>query len=89
MMSNIQVIGNILLSTSYRVLYDENDTGYVYIGLGLSGAKKSEASWAILRIAVTDNGKTTDMEWANFEGISNMDKIWDHRKDGTYSYNHD
>lgn len=76
-MNVMQIMGNIAFDHGFRLLIDKVTTaGKIYFGLALSGTLKSASAWYILCL---DNSAIKDFEWANREGMSNMNKVWDDR----------
>ena len=62
---------------------DSTDGTVTYIGQAVIGSADNEEKWAIRKVfgnTVADGGWC----WAN--GNAFADKIWDKRKDGTYTY---
>lgn len=81
-MNVMQTMGNIAFDHGFRLLVDKITTaGKIYFGMALSGAQKSDPAWYILCL---DNSAIKDFEWADREGMTNMNKKWTLRDSYTY-----
>ena len=78
-----QMIHNIIDMLTKKIEYD-SDGNAIYIGETLPGNASSVAKWRIRKVTYDANGNPTDVQWA--DGNTDMDKIWDSRSDGTYTY---
>jgi len=87
-MSTLMALGDILLDRGYRVIFDGATENYTYIGIALPKTKLTEDKWSILRIEISGGGTVTDYCWCEGE-VSNFNKSWTNRKNGTYTYNFD
>lgn len=64
---------------------ENDDSGRpIYIGYAQAGSSKADARWQIRKCTYDGNGYLTDIQFAN--GTALFDKVWDKRKDGTYTY---
>jgi len=74
-MSPIQIIGNLLFSSSYDIVVDQTQTGYIYFGMANPGTDTDQAKWAICRCKVTNTNK---LNWFRWAGGNNMqfNNVW-------------
>lgn len=72
------------LEVQYDKLVDEDpDNGYTYVGEATPGSTKGQSVWRIKRIYEYGPDGDLDILWA--DGTADFDKIWDDRASYTYS----
>jgi len=70
--------------TAYTLRQDfEGGNSPIYIGEALPGTLDAASGWRIRKITYTNN-MITSITWA--DGNASFNKVWDDRKDGTYTY---
>ena len=78
---------NLDLADNERQFFDyDSGTRVIYIGRGNPASKTSDPTWQIRKLTYVSS-RVTQINFAN--GTHNFDKIWDDRKNGTYTYDPD
>lgn len=80
----LEVTVGAALEVQYDKLVDEDpENGFTYVGEALPGTTKGQSTWRIKRIYEFGSDGDLDILWAN--GSADFDKIWNDRATYTYS----